>query len=76
MSSMVNNPRSAERWRLPDWGWVLVAVALARACVLPAFELVPQEAYYAYYAGHPALSYFDHPPLHQWIVHFAALAFG
>ncbi len=23
-----------------------------------------------------ALSYFDHPPLHQWIAHFAALAFG
>ncbi len=22
------------------------------------------------------LSYFDHPPLHQWIAHFAALAFG
>ena len=23
-----------------------------------------------------SLSYFDHPPLHQWIVHFAASAFG
>src|SRR5262249_52774693 len=23
-----------------------------------------------------SLSYFDHPPLHQWIGHFAALAFG
>ena len=23
-----------------------------------------------------SLSYFDHPPLHQWIVHFAALALG
>ncbi len=73
MSSMVNNPRSAEWWRLPDWGWVLVAIALARACVLPAFELVPQEAYYAYYAGHPALSYFDHPPLLAWSL---AAAFG
>ena len=26
-------------------------------------ELTPQEAYYWNYAVHPALSYFDHPPM-------------
>jgi 4-amino-4-deoxy-L-arabinose transferase-like glycosyltransferase len=73
----VNNPavhtRGGVRWGLPGWGWAALAVTLARAAVLPAFELVPQEAYYAYYAGHPALSYFDHPPLLAWSL---AAAFG
>jgi len=50
----------------PGWVWALVAVAAARALLLPAFELVPQEAYYAFYARSPALSYFDHPPLLAW----------
>ncbi len=43
-----------------------MGVAAVRAALLPAFELVPQEAYYAFYAQHPALSYFDHPPLLAW----------
>src|SRR5262249_2745840 len=29
-------------------------------------ELVPQEAYYLFYARHPALSYFDHPGILAW----------
>ena len=31
--------------------------------MIPLFELFPQEAYYFMYAQHPALSYFDHPPM-------------
>jgi 4-amino-4-deoxy-L-arabinose transferase-like glycosyltransferase len=50
---------------------VLGAVAAARALLLPAFELVPQEAYYAFYARQPALSYFDHPPLLAWLLALA-----
>ena len=30
------------------------------------FDLAPQEAYYFFYSQHPALSYFDHPPLMAW----------
>jgi len=31
-------------------------------------ELTPQEAYYWNYAMHPALSYFDHPPIVAWVI--------
>ena len=55
----------------------LVAVfALARlafaATLGPGFD----ESYTIVVARRLDLSYFDHPPLHQWIAHFAALAFG
>jgi len=72
----VNNPPSGAVWGLPGWGWALLAVTLARACLLPAFEAVPQEAYYAHYAVHPALSYFDHPPLLAWSLAAAFHVFG
>ncbi|MCI0532295.1 MAG: glycosyltransferase family 39 protein [candidate division Zixibacteria bacterium] len=32
-------------------------------------ELAPQEAYYWNYARHLALSYFDHPPMHAWLIY-------
>ena len=69
--------RPAHRWGpLPAWGWALVAVTAARAALLPAFELVPQEAYYAFYARSPALSYFDHPPLLAWLLALSFRLFG
>jgi 4-amino-4-deoxy-L-arabinose transferase-like glycosyltransferase len=61
---------------IPAWGWALVAAAAARALLLPAFELVPQEAYYAFYAREPSLSYFDHPPLLAWALAAAFRLFG
>jgi 4-amino-4-deoxy-L-arabinose transferase-like glycosyltransferase len=62
---------------LPGWAWAaLVAVAVARALLLPAIELVPQEAYYAFYARTPALSYFDHPPLLAWLLAASLRLFG
>ena len=64
------------RSTLPAWGWGLLAVAVARALLLPCFELVPQEAYYAFYAQHPALSYFDHPPLLAWMLALSLRLFG
>jgi len=81
----VTSARSAEapfeppgRWRsvTPAVWLVLGAVAAARALLLPAFELVPQEAYYAFYARQPALSYFDHPPLLAWLLALALWLFG
>ena len=38
--------------------------------ILAAFliDLAPQETYYWNYAEHPALSYFDHPPMIAWII--------
>jgi len=59
------------------WSWVrvLLVLQLARLLVASLFELVPQEAYYVFYARHPALSYFDHPGLLAWTLALpAALA--
>ena len=47
---------------LPLWIGLLL-LNLVRLAFLPAFDLFPQEAYYALYAKHLSLSYFDHPPV-------------
>jgi len=48
------------------------------ARIVFAFALGPgiDESYTIAIARRLSLSYFDHPPLHQWIAHFAALALG
>ena len=48
------------------------------ARLLFAYLLGPgiDESYTLAIARNLSLSYFDHPPLHQWIAHFAALALG
>lgn len=51
--------------------------SLVRAVLLPAFELMPQSAYYATaYAEHPALSYYDHPPLIGWLLWLGTALLG
>ncbi len=47
---------------------IVVALHVLRLAAAPFFELAPQEAYYALYAQHPALSYFDHPPAIAWLL--------
>ena len=37
---------------------------------------VDESLYYRDFAKHLSLSYFDHPPLHLWITHFAAAVLG
>ena len=39
-------------------------------------ELLPEEAYYWMYSKHPALSYFDHPPMVAWIISAGRTIFG
>jgi dolichol-phosphate mannosyltransferase len=39
-------------------------------------DLSPQEAYYWNYARHPALSYFDHPPVVAWVISAGQFIFG
>jgi dolichol-phosphate mannosyltransferase len=39
-------------------------------------ELIPEEAYYWSYSQHPALSYFDHPPMVAWIIKLGTVVFG
>ena len=52
---------------------LLFAVRLLLAALLP---LSPQEAYYWVYSRHPALSYFDHPPLVAWTIGFCTFLLG
>ena len=55
----------------------LIAVfALARLAFAAALGPGSDESYTIVVARRLDLSYFDHPPLHQWIAHFAALALG
>src|SRR4030095_7078890 len=39
-------------------------------------DLSPQEAYYWNYAKHPALSYYDHPPMVAWVISAGQLLLG
>ena len=55
---------------------LIVVFALARLALAATLGLGVDEAYTIVVSRRLDLSYFDHPPLHQWIAHFAALAFG
>ena len=63
---------SGPRRRLSVLNKRLVGATAALLCLrfVTAFliELTPQEAYYWNYAVHPALSYFDHPPMVAWVI--------
>ncbi|HEY1943345.1 MAG TPA: glycosyltransferase family 39 protein [Roseiarcus sp.] len=55
---------------------LIAAFTLARLALAWTFGQGFDESYTIVIARRLDLSYFDHPPLHQWIAHFAALAFG
>jgi hypothetical protein len=55
---------------------VIAAFTIARIIVATCIGLASGETYTMAIARHLDLSYYDHPPLHQWITHFGALAFG
>jgi 4-amino-4-deoxy-L-arabinose transferase-like glycosyltransferase len=56
---------------------VFVLFSLARAALAPAFGLLPQSAYYfTAYAEHPALSYYDHPPMIGWLLLLSSSLLG
>jgi 4-amino-4-deoxy-L-arabinose transferase-like glycosyltransferase len=47
--------------------WVLALACLVHFAMGALVGLSVDEAHYALYAAHPALSYFDHPPLVGWV---------
>ena len=58
---------------------VAAAVALLtliRFALAGVIELLPEEAYYWTYSKHPALGYFDHPPMVAWIIAIGTTLFG
>jgi 4-amino-4-deoxy-L-arabinose transferase-like glycosyltransferase len=55
---------------------VVLAFLAARLAFAFTLGFGVDEAYTLPISRDLSLSYFDHPPLHQWIAHFAALIFG
>ena len=55
---------------------ILVGFFVARLLFAFALGLGVDESYTIAISRRLSLSYFDHPPLHLWIAHFAALAMG
>ncbi len=55
---------------------IILAFTLARSLFALTLGLGVDEAYTLVISRELHLSYFDHPPLHQWLAHFSALAFG
>ena len=55
---------------------LILAFALARVGLAYSIGFGVDESYTIAISRRLSLSYFDHPPLHQWLAHFAALALG
>ena len=55
---------------------ILAGFFIARLVFAFSLGLGIDESYTLAISRLLSLSYFDHPPLHQWIAHFAALAVG
>lgn len=54
------------------WFWFLnFGFLFFRLLYIGLPQLAPQEAYYWNYSRHLALSYFDHPPLHAWLIYLS-----
>ena len=70
------------RAKLADASWVGIAkIAVCSMAIINLWfagqtELIPEEAYYWTYSQHPALSYFDHPPMVAWMVWLGTAVFG
>ncbi len=68
--------------REPDhglWGAVVcmvVGLTVLRFLLCGIIELLPEEAYYWTYSQHPALGYYDHPPMVAWVIAVGTTLFG
>src|SRR6185312_4154415 len=63
----------------PGWKNIAVitlVVLLIRFIFIAVMGLMPQDAYYDFYAQHPALSYYDHPPAIAYLLRFFTFLFG
>jgi 4-amino-4-deoxy-L-arabinose transferase-like glycosyltransferase len=53
-----------------------ILIIAIRFLFVPVMGIVPQDAYYDFYAQHLALSYYDHPPLIAYILRISTTLFG
>ncbi|MEQ1901845.1 MAG: glycosyltransferase family 39 protein [Devosia sp.] len=56
--------------------WLALGVFAVRLVTLALFQPFMDETYYWMWGQHPALSYFDHPPLIGWTQGLSAAVFG
>jgi dolichol-phosphate mannosyltransferase len=54
----------------------VVLITALRLALTGLIELLPEEAYYWTYSKHPALGYFDHPPMVAWTIALGTWLFG
>ena len=59
-----------------EFVYTLALFTLLRFLAVVFMGLMPQDAYYTYYADSLALSYFDHPPMVAYMIKFFLLFFG
>jgi len=63
--------------KIPKSIWyVLLALTAFRLLYILFLPLIPQEAYYWYYARYPDFSYFDHPPMAAYSIWLGTHLFG
>ncbi|QNK63407.1 glycosyltransferase family 39 protein [Pedobacter sp. PAMC26386] len=55
---------------------MVIAILLLRLLFIFIMGPMPQDAYYFFYSQHPALSYFDHPPMIAVILRLFTTIFG
>jgi len=56
--------------------YMLCAILVIRVIAVFSMGPMPQDAYYFFYASHPSLSYFDHPPAISWLIRIFTEIFG
>lgn len=68
--------------KLPWWATPWACALLVLLATLPSivfavrFDLIGDEAYYAYWSLHPGLGYFDHSPGVAWVIWLGRALFG
>src|SRR5258706_5482912 len=67
---------ASEPWWRQAWVRWAAGAAVVRAIVALVVPVLPEEAYHWCYARHPALSYYDHPPMIAWMIAAGRLLFG
>ncbi|MFJ7362363.1 ArnT family glycosyltransferase [Pedobacter suwonensis] len=60
----------------PQVFYMLAGILLIRLIAIFIMGPMPQDAYYFFYASHPSLSYFDHPPAIAWLIRISTGVLG
>ncbi|MBO7496777.1 MAG: glycosyltransferase family 39 protein [Salinivirgaceae bacterium] len=55
---------------------IVIILNILRLAFMPFIGLTPQESYFAYYADHLSLSYYDHPPMVGYTIWLFMKLFG